>query len=122
LQVPEKWECTQIAAHLLDETGEHGLKPLAKEHLGVGDPLTFEEADRMRLLNPGVFVEYAKNDARYTFRLWPRFRREIERQGLIAVYELEKAVTPAVMAMEEAGMKIDLAQMSEMRQTVQIEA
>src|SRR5262249_5280085 len=38
-----------------------------------------------------------------------------------AVYELEKAVLPAVMAMEAAGMKLDLAQMNEMRRAVQIE-
>lgn len=122
LPLPEKWEDTMIAAHLLNETGEHGLKPLAQEHLEIEEPVTFEEADRMRLLNPEIFEEYARNDARYTFRLWPQFRREMERQGLLGVYELEKAVTPVVMAMETAGMKLDLAQMDEMRQTVQAEA
>jgi DNA polymerase-1 len=50
------------------------------------------------------------------------FRREIERQGLMDVYELEKGVLPAVMAMEAAGMKLDLAQMGEMRRAVQTEA
>ncbi|MGH9755241.1 MAG: DNA polymerase [Blastocatellia bacterium] len=121
LPEPAQWEDTLIAAHLLDETGEHGLKPLAKKHLGIDDPMTFEEADRMRLLDPEVFNEYARNDARYTFRLWPKFRREMERQGLMTVYELEKAVTPVVLAMEASGMKLDLAQMGEMRQTVQSE-
>jgi len=122
LETPALWEDTLIAAHLLNETGEHGLKPLAVEHLGVEDPMTFEDADRARLLDPGVFEEYAKNDARYTYRLWPQFRREMERQRLTAVYELEKAVLPVVMAMEETGMRLDLAQMGEMRQTVQTEA
>ncbi|HKQ92597.1 MAG TPA: DNA polymerase, partial [Blastocatellia bacterium] len=122
LPAPIAWEDTLIASHLLDETGEHGLKPLAKEHLGIDDPMTFEEADRMRLLDPEVFSEYARNDARYTFRLWPKFRREMERQGLMAVYELEKAVTPVVMAMEDAGMKLDIQQMDEMRREVQTEA
>jgi DNA polymerase I-like protein with 3'-5' exonuclease and polymerase domains len=121
LPLPEKWEDTQIAAHLLDETGEHGLKPLAKIHLGIDDPVTFEEADRMRMLDPDIFVEYAKNDSRYTFQLWPRFEREIERQGLRQVYELEKAVVPAVIAMEDAGMRIDLSRMSEMRDAVKAE-
>jgi DNA polymerase I len=111
-----------IAAHLLDETGKHGLKPLAKEHLGIDDPMTFEESDRMRLLDPDIFENYAKNDARYTFRLWPKFEREMERQGLMNVYNMEKAVTVVVMEMETAGMKLDLAQMGEMRRTVQTEA
>src|SRR4030095_4379256 len=90
--------------------------------LAIDDPITSEEADRMRLFDPEIFEEYAKNDARYTFRLWPKFQREMERQGLMAVYDLEKDVVPVVMAMEHTGMKLDLAQMGEMRRTVQIEA
>jgi DNA polymerase I-like protein with 3'-5' exonuclease and polymerase domains len=121
LPLPERWEDNLIASHLLDECGAHGLKPLAKEHLGVDEPMTFAEADRMRLLNPEVFHEYARNDARYTFRLWPKFRREMERQGLTRVYELEKAVLPVVLAMEGRGMKLDLSQMSAMRAEVEAE-
>jgi DNA polymerase-1 len=108
LPLPGRWEDTLIAAHLLDENGEHGLKPLAKSRLGVDDPLTFEEADRMRLLDPAVFSEYARNDSRYTFRLWQQFEPQLAEQGLMKVYELEKALVPVVTAMEEAGMKIDL--------------
>src|SRR5262249_16200634 len=40
LPTPEKWEDTMIAAHLLCETGDHGLKSLAKQHLGVENPMT----------------------------------------------------------------------------------
>ncbi|MGH9844907.1 MAG: DNA polymerase, partial [Blastocatellia bacterium] len=114
LPLPEKWEDTMIAAHLINENGAHGLKDLSKEHLGIESPVTFDEADRMRLLDPEIFTEYAKNDSRYTFRLWLKFEREIDRQGLRQVYELEKAVVPAVLAMEEAGLKLDLSQMSAM--------
>jgi DNA polymerase-1 len=46
----------------------------------------------------------------------------MERQVLTAVYDLEKAVLPAVMGMEAAGMKLDLAQMEEMRRAVRTEA
>jgi len=121
LHLPPVWEDTMIASHLLDETGEHGLKPLAKEHLGIDDPMTFEDADRMRLIDPAIFEEYTRNDARYTYRLWPKFEREIERQGLRQVYELEKAVVPVVMAMEGAGMRIDLSRMAEMTEAVKAE-
>lgn len=122
LPLPEVWEDTMIAAHLLDETGEHGLKPLAKEHLGVDDPVTFEEADRARLLNPEIFHEYARNDARYTWQLWHKFQPELDRQGLQQVYELEKRVVPAVLAMEATGMKLDLDRMAEMNAVVRAEA
>src|SRR5262249_15492598 len=100
LPTPERWECTQIAAHLLDEVGNHGLKPLAKKHLGIDDPTTFKEADRMRLLNPEIFEEYARNDARYTFRLWPKFQRELTRQGLMKLYQLEKDVVLVTSEMD----------------------
>ncbi|MCI0664622.1 MAG: DNA polymerase, partial [Acidobacteria bacterium] len=121
LPLPEKWEDTMIAAHLLDEEGDHGLKPLAKEHLDIEEPLTFEEADRMRLLDPEIFNEYARNDARYTYRLWPKFERELERQGLMKVYELEKSLIPAVLAMEDFGMKLDISQLGEMKKEVDSE-
>jgi DNA polymerase-1 len=100
-----------IAAHLLDENGEHGLKDLARQHLGVTNPLTFEEADRVKLIDPEVFEEYARNDARYTFRLWQLFKPELEAQGLMPVYELEKRLIPVVRAIEERGIKIDVSAM-----------
>ena len=108
LPLPDRWEDTIIAAHLLDENGEHGLKPLAKSHLSVADPLTFEEADRLRLLDPDVFNEYARNDSRYTYRLWEKFKPELDREGLSVVYEMEKALVPVVLDMERCGMRIDL--------------
>ncbi len=107
LPAPKKFEDTLIAAHLLDENNAHGLKPLSKKHLGIEDPITFDEADKMRLLDPEVFAEYARNDARYTFRLWEKFRTELEAQQLTEVYEMEKQLLPVVMNMERRGMKID---------------
>lgn len=122
LSRPTKWEDTLIAAHLLNETGEHGLKPLAKKYLEIEEPITFQEADQMRLLNPEIFNEYASNDARYTYRLWPIFEKELIRQDLIEVYNLEKALLPVTMEMESAGMRLDLAQISEMRKLVKAES
>lgn len=107
LPIPKKFEDTIIAAHLLDENNAHGLKPLVKKHLGINDPLTFAEADKSRLLDPEVFAEYARNDARFTFRLWGKFQPLLAEEGLNHVYEMEKQLLPIVMAMEQRGMKID---------------
>lgn len=120
LPIPEKWEDTLIAAHLIDENTEHGLKPLAKRLLGV-EPVTFEEADSLKLIDPEVFQEYARNDARYTFRLWKLFKAELEAQDLIRVYELEKKLVPVVTALEEAGMQIDLATLKDLNEYVKSE-
>jgi DNA polymerase I-like protein with 3'-5' exonuclease and polymerase domains len=107
LPVPERWECSMIASHLLAEEGNHGLKELVKEHFDVSLP-TYKEVQRERLFNPDAFNEYAKNDSRFTFKLWQKFETEIERQGLRRIYELEKALVPVVMAMEERGMLVDV--------------
>ncbi len=122
LPVPEKFEDTLIASHLLDENNAHGLKPLAKKHLGIDDPVTFDEADKMRLLDPEVFAEYARNDARYTFRLWDKFRIEIDKQELTKVYEMEKQLLPVVMRMEDRGMKIDVPALATIEREVKAES
>lgn len=122
LPVPSSFEDTLIAAHLLDENDLHGLKPLAKKHLGIDDPVTFDEADKMRLLDPEVFAEYARNDARYTFRLWEKFRIEIGRQELTEVYQMEKRLLPVVMNMETRGMKIDTDSLSAIEREVKAES
>jgi len=122
LPTPAQWEDTLIAAHLLDETGKHGLKDLAKQHLGISDPITFAEVDRLKLLDPPKFAEYARNDARYTFRLWQLFKSELERQGLMPVYEMEKRLVPLVMAMESAGMKLDAGLLETLRADVAAES
>jgi DNA polymerase I-like protein with 3'-5' exonuclease and polymerase domains len=122
LPVPKKFEDTLIASHLLDENNEHGLKPLSKKHLGISEPITFSEADKMRLLDPEVFAEYARNDARYTFQLWEKFRTELDEQGLKEVYEMEKAILPVVMSMEERGMKIDVQSLATIEREVKADS
>jgi DNA polymerase-1 len=121
LPVPKKFEDTLIASHLLDENGAHGLKPLAKKLLGIDDPVTFDEADKMRLLDPEVFSEYARNDARYTFQLWEQFKKELDKQELRSVYEMEKAILPVVMAMETRGMKLDIQSLATIEREVKSE-
>ncbi|KAF0240018.1 MAG: DNA polymerase I, partial [bacterium] len=107
LPIPKYFEDTLIAAHLLDENSEHGLKSLAKNLLGIDQPLTFEEADKMRFLDPEVFSEYARNDARFTFKLWQKFEPELKQQNLDQVYKMEKALVPIVIKMENVGMLLD---------------
>jgi DNA polymerase-1 len=121
LRVPAKFEDTLIASHLLDENNAHGLKPLSKKHLGISEPLTFDEADKKRLLDPEVFAEYAKNDARYTYRLWDKFRTELDEQELRTVYELEKNLLPVVMRMERRGMRIDVPSLGRIAEEVKSE-
>lgn len=118
LRVPARFEDTLIAARLINENVPNGLKDLARSHLGITDPLTFEEADRMRLLDPEVFSEYARNDARYTFALWEKLEPELDRQDLRKVYELEKKLVPLILEMERVGMKLDIPSLREIEREV----
>jgi DNA polymerase I-like protein with 3'-5' exonuclease and polymerase domains len=122
LPVPRIFEDTLIAAHLLDENNAHGLKYLAKKHLGIDDPVTFDEADKMRLLDPEVFAEYARNDARYTFHLWEQFKKELAEQELRTVYAMEKQLLPVVMNMEAKGMKLDIKSLATIEREVKAES
>lgn len=118
LQKLENWEDTFIAAHLLDENSEHGLKALATNILGIETPMLFEEAERMQLIAPEVFSEYACNDAKYTFQLWKKLEPEIDNQDLRRVYQLEKALVPVVIAMEDKGILLDVKKLSVLAEEV----
>lgn len=121
LPAPEKWEDTIIAAHLVNENGAHELKPLARELLDIEETMSFEEANKARLLDPEIFNEYAKNDVRITYQLWPKLKQEMEQQELMPVYDLEKRVVPVVMAMEGAGMKLDIPMLATLAELVAAE-
>lgn len=120
LPAPTDFEDTLIAARLLNENVENGLKTLARKHLGV-IPMTFDEASRKAILDPEVFNEYARNDALYTRKLWPIFQEQLVNQGLMQVYDLEKRLIPVVISMEEMGMKIDLPMLEVLRREIMTE-
>lgn len=121
LPQPPSWEDTLIAAHLLDENGEHGLKELAKSCLGEKDVLTFKQATGSPLFDPDRFQEYARNDSRYTFRLWQQFKPRLDAEDLTRVYDLEKAIVPVVMDMERVGMRVDAMLIAEIKPEVTAE-
>jgi DNA polymerase I-like protein with 3'-5' exonuclease and polymerase domains len=123
LEPPAQWECTHLAARLIDENADAGLKPLAERHLGADAPVSWKEISRLRLLDPGKFADYACGDAKYTRLLWKLFEPELERQQLREVYALEKRLAPVVAKMERRGMRLDLEALrqAENESTTQLE-
>jgi DNA polymerase-1 len=107
LPQPKLWEDTAIAGVLLNENRINKLKPLAKALLGVEEPLVFEEAVKQKTLDPEIFAEYARNDARYTYRLWEKFEPQLEAEGLMPVYKLEKQMVPTSLEIERNGIMLD---------------
>ena len=56
--------------------------------------------------------DYAAEDADYTFRLWQLFRQRLLAERQLTVYEtLDRPLVPVLAAMEQAGIKVDLAEL-----------
>jgi DNA polymerase-1 len=111
---------TMIAAHLLNEKSL-GLKALAFSKLGV------EMTPISNLIGAGakqismdkvdikVASDYAAADADMTLRLESLFHPELEKQGLIKLYQdVEMPLVPVLMEMERNGVAVDVAMLKEM--------
>ncbi|MBW2059834.1 MAG: hypothetical protein JRJ26_20315, partial [Deltaproteobacteria bacterium] len=102
---------TMIAAFLLDENGEHGLKYLARDYLRR-KATTYEEAlgGEQTLADVPLEVarDYACADAENTLALKAVFQPLLERECLAEAFDLEMEVVPVLADMEDAGVGVDL--------------
>ena len=96
----------------------HGMDELSKLHLDH-TPIPFKEVcgsgksqitfDRVPLERA---TDYAAEDADVTYRLHALFRPQLVTEKLATVYEtLERPLVPVLVAMEEAGIKVDTGQL-----------
>jgi len=125
---------TKLAAYILDNTQENGLKDLAQKYLRR-EVLTFDEiipkAQRAKKgeprppkptildVEPAVLLEYACADADNTYELKELFRPEIQRQGFMALMEMELCVQNILIKMQRNGCKMNLAKADKLRIEVQ---
>jgi len=128
---------TKIAAYLLNNTQENGLKDLAVTYLRAKNVLEFDDvvpkADRAKKGQPKpqrktiadipieLALDYSCADAYHTRALADLFIPEIERQGFKDLMELELGVQRVITRMEYNGCKIDLAKADKLRLEVQKE-
>lgn len=75
---------TQIAKYLLDENSPNSLKYLAGTELGH-KTVSYEEASKHGPNSP-IFVQYATNDAKWTWELYKKYTPELTRQNLDLVF------------------------------------
>lgn len=118
LPEPLYWEDTAIAGRLLNENRVNKLKVLAEKLLGIKDPMVFEEAEKQKLLDPEVFAEYAKNDAKYDYQLWEMFYPQLKEQQLEFVYNLEKKMVHPALEIELNGMRVNAPHLRKMGREV----
>lgn len=114
------------------ERGGHGLKNLATVFLkaDAADPedaikemakaiglRTIKQAGAYRTVwraYPEVMEEYARQDARYTYDLYDRFKGSLG--DLKRVYDLEMKVMPILIRAEQRGIKVDQAKVAELKE------
>lgn len=98
---------TMVAAHLLDENGDKGLKALAKQVLGEDETMTYIEA-RRKGYSHERFYQYAVNDAAWTWRLAQIMMHRIKEEGLAPLMNgIEMPFLKCVMEIEMNGLLVD---------------
>jgi DNA polymerase-1 len=111
---------TMIAAHLLGEKSL-GLKALAFSKLGIEmTPIsnligTGAKQISMDKVDIKIVADYAAADADMTLRLDSMFHPELEKQGLMKLYQdVEMPLVPVLLEMERNGMAVDVDMLQEL--------
>jgi len=124
-----KLDDPMLIHHLLDENTAHGLKPLSARFTDLGNYAreleeAFNEVKRSKIpveekhygkIPSEILKEYALTDADATFRLYDRFRKELQACGPKLFNFYNKVVTSVMqtlMRMELAGVRVDTERMT----------
>jgi len=100
--------CTMTASHLLNENSPVGLKYLARKHLNEINTKTYEQASRRGFDTP-EFIEYATNDAIWTWKLYEIFNKKLYQQKLDRLfYDIEMPFQFVLMDLDINGVLFDL--------------
>ena len=120
----ERVDCTLIRAALIDEhLTSYGLDAVASKYVGIGKEDIIQDLanifggkaeKKVQMANlhraPSSIVgRYAKQDTRATLKLWEWQEREIDRQELREVCDLEMRLLPVLVDLEQCGVHVDVA-------------
>lgn len=102
-----EWFDTMIAAHLIDENDEKGLKYLIRKYFP-----NEEVTDYIDAISDGIdsekFYKYALNDAKFTYMLAKMQKNLLTTNNLTGLFrKIEMPFLRAVQEMEETGVLID---------------
>jgi DNA polymerase-1 len=120
--LPAPFDDTMLISYSQDAGAHgHGLDELSELHLGH-KPISYDDVTgtgRNRLPFALVPVDrataYAAEDADVALRLWHALRPRLRGNGALSVYErLERRLSPVLLAMERAGVKVDAADLRRM--------
>jgi uracil-DNA glycosylase family 4 len=95
---------SMLAAHLLDENGSKGLKPLSQLHLGASDYDLGDEVNEAMSVGLKRLAIYNGRDCDYTLRLRNRFRSRLLEEPRVARL-FTKLIMPASNALTRVEME-----------------
>jgi|TARA_R110002012_G_scaffold198707_1_gene367637 DNA polymerase I-like protein with 3'-5' exonuclease and polymerase domains len=109
---------TMVVTALVNENRfRFDLNSVAKEYTGMGkNEASLQEAAKEWGIDPkaemyklpSLFVgEYAEKDAEITLALWQELKKEIKKQNLHSILELETNVLPCLVEMKWRGVRVD---------------
>lgn len=117
-------QCAMVEAALLDEHRfTYDLDSVAMDTLGVGkdetiwqeladmfggEPTKSAQIGNLQKAPASLAGRYAKTDARRALQLHENQILRIHEQGLTKVYDVERALLPALAEMERGGVRVDL--------------
>ena len=116
-------ECTGVRSALINEhEREFTLDYLAKKYLKESKVDIYQDlADlfggkatrdvqmkNLHRADPRLVRKYARVDPELAIKLWLWQEREIEKQGLQKVWDLERRLTPVLVDIERGGVRVDL--------------
>ncbi len=113
---------TMLISYMLDAGRHgHGMDELSALHLGH-TPISYDEVTgtgKARISFAQVALDrasaYAAEDTDVTLRLWQVLKPRLRPAQVLALYEqIERRLIPVLMAMEQAGVKVDAAELAAM--------
>lgn len=114
-----KLDDTLILAYLAGET-DLRLKPMTRKHFPDRDPMDYplnEDGVGLEVLPVEIAARYAAaGDTRNTFDLYWKLRSDVERRGMLPLYEAtERPLMPIIASMEKYGSPMDMAEVQRLR-------
>tara|TARA_R110002020_G_scaffold165813_5_gene353554 strand:+ start:15265 stop:17157 length:1893 start_codon:yes stop_codon:yes gene_type:complete len=131
IETKGKIQDTMLAAPLINEhRRSYSLNALGKTYCGdEKDETLLKEAAsawnvdpkaEMYLLPAHYVGEYAEQDAVLTLKLWDKLSKEVEKEGLQGIYDLESSLLPLLIEMRWRGVRVDTVKAEELSKTLQV--
>ena len=114
---PKRIFCTLTAARLLSAGTKPGnnLDQCLRRYLGILPTSDHSTSDWGGMLLTPDQLAYAARDVQHLHALQDKLKDEVAGAKLDAVCEMEMALVPVVVAMEEAGLAVDVQKLQELR-------